>query len=59
MPIAPFTPFNHLDLETASNYMGDYDGLTSDFTGKNTGFIGAFEWMSSGLNPDVKAFSFR
>jgi hypothetical protein len=58
VPIAPFTPFNHLDLEIAPNYMGDYDGLTSDFTGKTKGFIGAFEWMSSGMNPDVKAFSF-
>lgn len=59
VPIAPFTPLARLDLFTASNYMGDYDGLTSDFTGKTPGFIGAFEWMSSGLNPDVKAFSFR
>ena len=39
-------------------YMGDYDGLTTDFTGKTTGFIGAFQWMSSGMNPDVKAFKF-
>ena len=55
----PRTPFNDLDLEVASNYMGDYDGLTSDFTGKTAGFIGAFQWMSSGMNPDVKAFSFQ
>ena len=58
VPIASFTPFNRLDLEIAPNYMGDYDGLTSDFTGKSKGFIGAFQWMSSGMNPDVKAFSF-
>jgi hypothetical protein len=59
VPIAPFTPLPRLDLFTATNYMGDYDGLTSDFTGKTKGFIGAFEWMSSGMNPDVKAFSFQ
>jgi hypothetical protein len=58
VPIAPFAPLPRLDLETATNYMGDDDGLTSDFTGKIPGFIGAFEWMSSGLNPDVKSFSF-
>jgi hypothetical protein len=39
--------------------MGDYDGLTTDFTGTNKGFIGAFGWMGSGMNPDVKAFSFQ
>jgi len=59
VPIAPFAPHNHQDLLIAFNYMGDYDGLTSDFTGTNSGFIGAFQWMSSGMNPDVKAFSFR
>jgi hypothetical protein len=48
-----------LDFVTAINYMGDYDGLTSDFTGKTKGFVGAFEWMSSGMNPDVKAFKFE
>lgn len=39
-------------------YMGDYDGLTTDFTGKFKGFIGAFQWMSSGMNPDVKSYRF-
>ncbi len=69
VPIAPFSPIHREDLELFNNlnfnanavdqsYMGDYDGLTSDFTGKNRGFIGAFQWMSSGMNPDVKAFSF-
>ena len=59
VPISPFAPIHRLDFGTAINYMGDYDGLTSDFTGKTKGFIGAFEWMSSGMNPDVKAFSFQ
>ena len=58
VPISPFAPLHRLDLFLAQNYMGDYDGLTSDFTGTAKGFIGAFQWMSSGMNPDVKAFSF-
>jgi hypothetical protein len=58
VPIAPFAPIHRLDFAITINYMGDYDGLTSDFSGKTKGFIGAFEWMSSGMNPDVKAFSF-
>lgn len=59
VPIAPFAPNGRLDVAKTFNYMGDYDGLTSDFTGKTPGFIGAFQWISSGLNPDVKAFSFE
>ena len=59
VPISPFAPVHRLDFGTAINYMGDYDGLTSDFTGKTRGFIGAFEWMSSGMNPDVKSFKFE
>jgi hypothetical protein len=59
VPIPPFAPVHRLDFGIAINYMGDYDGLTSDFTGKTTGFVGAFEWMSSGMNPDVKAFRFE
>jgi hypothetical protein len=51
-------PPPRLDLFTTTNYMGDYDGLTSDFTGRSKGLIGAFQWMNSGMNPDVKAFSF-
>ncbi len=58
VPISPFAPIHRLDFGIAINYMGDYDGLTSDFTGKTTGFIGAFEWMSSGMNPDVKSYRF-
>ncbi|HEX7285188.1 MAG TPA: hypothetical protein VF532_03355 [Candidatus Angelobacter sp.] len=39
-------------------YLGDNDGLTNDFTGPTKGFIGAFQWMSSGMNPDVKSYRF-
>jgi hypothetical protein len=59
VPISPFAPVHRLDFGIAINYMGDYDGLTSDFSGSTLGFIGAFEWMGSGMNPDVKAFKFE
>lgn len=59
VPIAPFAPIHRLDFLTNPAYMGDYDGLTTDFTGKTRGFIGAFEWMSSGMNPDVKSYRFE
>jgi hypothetical protein len=67
VPISPFAPIHRLDFGllqfTGSffnpDYMGDYDGLTSDFMGKTKGFIGAFQWMSSGMNPDVKAYQFQ
>ena len=64
VPIAPFAPLHRTDFgifgfaSITAPYMGDYDGLTTDFTGQNKGFIGAFEWMGSGMNPDVKAYSF-
>lgn len=58
VPIPAFSPLHRLDFLLNPAYMGDYDGLASDFTGKNPGFIGAFEWMSSGMNPDVKSYRF-
>jgi hypothetical protein len=63
VPISPFAPIHRLDFGLFPffinpAYMGDYDGLTSDFTSKNKGFIGAFQWMSSGMNPDVKSYRF-
>jgi hypothetical protein len=59
VPISAFAPIHRQDFTVVPGYMGDYDGLTSDFTGKTKGFIGAFEWMSSGMNPDVKAYRFE
>lgn len=65
VPIPSFAPLHRTDFgifgfaSLVPAYMGDYDGLTTDFTGKNKGFIGAFSWMSSGMNPDVKAFNFQ
>ena len=47
------------DLVLAIDDMGLYDGLTTDFTGARRGFIGSFQFTSSGMNPDVKAVQFR
>lgn len=54
-----FSPVHRLDFLANPAYMGDYDGLTADFSGKTRGFLGAFEVMSSGMNPDVKAWKFE
>jgi hypothetical protein len=54
-----FAPLHRMDFIPNPAYMGDYDGLTSDFNGKTRGFVGAFQVMSSGMNPDVKAFRFE
>lgn len=45
------------DVLLEPRYMGDYDGLASDFTKTNSGFIGAWGDNSLG-NPDVKAEKF-
>jgi hypothetical protein len=52
------TPSRGQDLVLRTDDMGLYDGLTTDFTGHHPGFIGSFEWMSSGMNPDLKAVQF-
>ena len=52
------TPSRGQDLVLRVDDMGLYDGLTTDFTGHTPGFIGSFEWMSSGMNPDLKAVQF-
>jgi hypothetical protein len=35
--------------------MGDYDGMASDFTNTNKGFVGAFQVITSRGDPNVKA----
>lgn len=47
------------DTDTLVNaaYAGDYDALTSDATGVNSGFLGAFQIQNAG-NPDVYAKKF-
>jgi hypothetical protein len=57
--LTPFAPMHGIDGFINSVYMGDYDGLATDFTKTNAGFIGAFEYMGSSSNPDIKAFSFQ
>ena len=46
-------------LFQANNSTGENDNLTSDFNGHAPGFIGGIQWMSSGMNPDVKEVRFR
>ncbi len=36
------TPVPNQDLLIAPDYMGDYDGLATDYTGANNGFLGGF-----------------
>ena len=52
-------PAHSNDVLINPAYMGDYDGLTSDFTKSTPGFLGAYEFMQSGANPDIRAFSFQ
>ena len=51
----PAVPAQDLLLDPA--YMGDYDGVTGDFTRVNGGLIGAWGQNSRG-NPDVQAARF-
>jgi len=64
-----WSPIHGTDNLLDPTYMGDYDGVTSDFTQHSPGFVGAFQMMNTrgGLqgnsipvpNPDVFATSFR
>ena len=36
-------------------YMGDYDGMTSDFINTNAGFSGAIQVITNRGDPNVKA----
>jgi hypothetical protein len=57
--IPTFPPIHATDIFINPVYMGDYDTLSSDFTGATRGFIGAFQFINTeGVfqpNPDVKA----
>jgi hypothetical protein len=50
-----FPPFHATDFEVNPFYMGDYDGLASDSTEANPGFVGAFQFISTRGNPDVRS----
>src|SRR5450432_3733461 len=45
-----FPPIHGTDDLIDPNYMGDYDGLATDFTRSTPGFLGAFQVMTSGMN---------
>lgn len=57
--IPTFPPIHANDVFINAVYMGDYDALASDFTGRTAGFIGAFQFINTRdvfqPNPDVKA----
>ena len=53
------TPVIAQDLLLLPTDMGTNDNLTTDFNGHAPGFIGGIQWMSSGMNPDVKEVRFR
>ena len=53
------TPVIAQDLLLRPVDMGTNDNLTTDFSGHAPGFIGGIQWMSSGMNPDIKEVKFR
>jgi hypothetical protein len=56
---SPFAPTHGNDIFINPIYMGDYDVLTTDFTGVNPGFIGSFELQGNQGNPDAFANSMQ
>jgi len=48
-------PFHATDTFIQPLYMGDYDGVASDFTGINSGFVGAFQIITNLGDPNVFA----
>jgi hypothetical protein len=60
VPVARFAPTHGTDGLVDPHYMGDYDTVTSDSTGVNSGFIGSFQVQNNNRgNPDVVAYSFQ
>lgn len=53
------TPSRGEDFLILQDDMGQNDNLATDFIGHAPGFIGGIQWMSSGMNPDVKVVRFR
>lgn len=50
-----FAPTHGIDVFVAPSYMGDYDGLTSDFLNSMPGFFGGFQSQTARGNPDAVA----
>ena len=48
-------PFHATDTLINPAYMGDYDGMASDFTGVTSGFVGAFQTITVPGDPNVFA----
>lgn len=48
-------PFHATDTFINPFYMGDYDGMASDFTGVNSGFLGSFQIITGRGDPNVFA----
>jgi|SRR6267378_3972860 len=48
-------PFHATDTFINPFYMGDYDGVATDFTGANSGFVGAFQIITNLGDPNVVA----
>jgi hypothetical protein len=48
-------PIHATDTFINPLYMGDYDGMASDFTNTNAGFLGAFQVITNRGDPNVKA----
>jgi hypothetical protein len=44
-------PFHDMDVFVAQYYLGDYDTVASDLSGKDNGFMGAFSFVDT--NPQV------
>ena len=58
VPGSRSTPSRGQDLLVPRDEMGEYDGVAADFLGQSSGFLDAFQWMSSGMNPDVRIHKF-
>jgi hypothetical protein len=43
-----WAPWHATDVQLSPTYMGEYDGMASDFTNSASGFIGAFQFMNTG-----------
>jgi hypothetical protein len=57
--VPAFAPVHGIDQLLNPLYMGDYDGLTTDFLRLSPGFLGAFQFMGSTANPDVVSTKFQ
>jgi hypothetical protein len=55
---ASWTPNAFTDGILNTEYMGDYDGVSTDSTGKNSGFFSTFQILTN-MNPDVFGVKIR